>query len=75
MDIVTYGIIAVVGLVVILGAFLTILWVGFRMGRRTVGQPMPPIIKAGTKTLVEEDPWYRPMTGNDQPSYPTGAER
>ncbi len=75
MDIITYGIIALVALVVILVTFLVILWIGFRMGRHTIGQPLPPITKSGSKTLIEEDPWYKPMTGEDQPSYPTGADR
>ncbi len=53
-------------------------WIGFRMGRRTQGQPLPPIIKettGRTPDLINEDPYFRPMHGCDQPSVPTVEER
>ena len=64
--------VGIMALIVVM--FLTILWCGFRMGRRTVDHPLPPIVKQKVVNMVEEDPWYKPMTGEDQPSYPTIEE-
>lgn len=67
--------IALTAVLIVLGVFLVLIWAGFRMGRRTVDQPLPPIIKENQAPIMgEEDPWHRSMTGTDQPGYPT-AER
>ena len=55
----------------ILLAFLALVWFGFRMGRQSIDKPLPAIIKPKQVNLVEEDPFWKPMTGEDQPSYPT----
>ncbi|MFH2075574.1 MAG: hypothetical protein ABIJ57_09545 [Pseudomonadota bacterium] len=75
MDMILYALAAVGIVAVILGAFLTILWVGFRMGRQTIDKPLPPIIQPKQGVQIDEDPYFKPMHGSDQPGYPTGAER
>ena len=59
-------VLAILALVLILGAFLLLVYVGFRMGRHTIGQPLPPIIKTKQAAFIEEDPYNKIMTGEDQ---------
>lgn len=61
--------------VVIAAAIFTgLVWFGFRLGRITTGKPLPPVIGPKVVNMVEEDPFHKPMTGEDQPSYPTVDE-
>jgi hypothetical protein len=66
--------IAVVAVLALLAAFTGLVWFGFRMGRQVAGKPLAPIIKPKAKMLVEEDPYFEPMTGARQPSIPTIKE-
>ena len=65
--------VGIMALIVVM--FLTILWCGFRMGRQTIDKPLPPIMQPKQGVQIEEDPYFKPMHGSDQPGYPTGAER
>jgi len=40
------------------------------MGRQSIDKPLEPIIQKKQAARVDEDPWYKPLTGEDQPSYP-----
>ena len=62
---------AILALVLIIAAFTGLVWFGFRMGRQSIDKPLPAVIKSKAVSLVEEDPFWKPMTGEDQPSYPT----
>lgn len=52
-------------------AFLFLVWVGFRMGRATQGQPTPPILPRKETVTLEEDPYHEPMYGAKQERIPT----
>jgi hypothetical protein len=58
-------------IVLAVGVFTGLIWFGFRMGRMTVGKPLPPIVKPKPVHLVEEDPYFEPMNGRPQPNIPT----
>ena len=53
---------------------LIAVYAGYRMGRHVAGQP---VVSAGAEApMIEEDPYYTPMTGEVQPrSYPTVDDR
>jgi hypothetical protein len=62
-------------LVFVAGLTLGCVYVGFRLGRYTAGQPMAPIIPRKDKTaVIEEDPYFEPMHGKPQPRIPTIPE-
>jgi hypothetical protein len=67
-------------LALLLIAFLVAPWtvicllIGFRMGRRSIDKPLPPFIEKKQARIIDEDPFWEPMNGTPQPSYPT-AER
>lgn len=71
MDLILTIFAAVGILAIIVAVFLTILWVGFKMGRQTIDKPLPPLIKPKQSSLMEEDPWYEPMHGRPQAHTPT----
>jgi len=49
---------------------------GFRMGRQSIDKPLAPVVKTSKAAPVTaEDPFWKPMTGTDQPSYPTVDEK
>ena len=52
---------------------LVSVYVGYRMGRDVAGYPGSPIITP--RQPVEEDPYWKPMYGEGQPSYPTIDDR
>ena len=70
----TIGVVVIINILVFAAILLSV-WMGFRMGRRTADKPMPPIIKTAPWNMTFEDPWHKPMTGDDQPSYPTVEEK
>lgn len=50
--------------------------IGFRMGRKTAGQTVTPLIpKSKEKQLVDEDPYFEAMHGTKQPRIPIGDEK
>ena len=65
----------IVSIAVIWAATMVAVWVGYRMGRTVSGYPAAPIIKPKQKNLVEEDPYYKPMYGEEPTSAPTVDER
>lgn len=65
--------IGIIIVAVIVGLFCGLIWFGFRMGRQSIGQPLPPIVKGKATAMVEQDPYFEPMHGRPQPQ--TTGER
>jgi hypothetical protein len=58
-------------LVFVAGLTLGCVYVGFRLGRYTAGQPMAPIINHLVEPAIIEDPYDEPMYGKPQKRIPT----
>lgn len=46
--------------------------IGFRMGRKTAGQAVAPLVKPKNEPQIQEDPYHEPMHGTPQKRIPIG---
>ena len=73
-DVVPIVLFGLCALAAVMAMFTGLIYIGFRLGRHTVGKPLPPITKQKAHALVEEDPYWEPMNGVPKPGTPTVEE-